>query len=315
MYSIARSASRSSNNIVYHIEAILTSMIWGITFVSTKVLMSAGLSPQEIMLLRFILAYVCIWTICPRRLWADNIKDELLLVVLGMTGGSFYFLAENIALQYTQACNVSILLSIIPLLTALATPLFFKSQHITKPLLFGALIALLGVVFVVLNEHTALKLSPIGDMLTILASTMWVAYGLILKKLQQRGYTSEFITRKVFFYGIVTIIPCFPLLGSGIHLAVLGNINVLFNLCFLGIVASFLCYLSWNRVIDKIGVVAANNYLYLSPLATFVVSSIVLQERITSVAIMGSFFILLGVYFSQKTSSRNGNEPSSVPRH
>jgi drug/metabolite transporter (DMT)-like permease len=300
MYSVISSSVSSRHNIKYHFEAIFTSMIWGITFVSTKVLMTAGLSPEEIMLLRFILAYIFIWTISPRRLWANSLKDELLLVVLGMMGGSFYFLAENIALQYTQACNVSILLSIIPLLTALVTPIFFKSQHITKPLIFGASVALIGVVFVVLNEHTQLKLSPKGDLLTVLASVMWVTYGLILKRLQHRGYTSEFITRKVFFYGIVTIIPFFPIIGSTIHFSVLTSFSVWFNLCFLGIVASFLCYLSWNRVVDRLGVVTANNYLYLSPLATFVVSAMVLNERITPVAIVGSLLILLGVYFAQK---------------
>lgn len=300
MYSVASSTAHKTSNIHFHLEAILVSMIWGITFVSTKVLMTNGLSPEEIMLLRFILAYICIWVISPRKLWAGSWKDEVLMAVLGMMGGSFYFLAENIALQYTQACNVSILLSIIPLLSALVAPLFFKAEHLTVSLVWGAIIAFVGVAFVVLNEHSTLKLSPKGDLLTVLAAAMWVVYGLILKKLSMKGYSSTLITRKIFFYGILTILPVFPILGSTIHFSSLMNINVIGNLFFLGIVASFLCYLSWNRVIDKIGVVAANNYLYLSPLATFILSAIVLHEQITVVAIIGSLLILLGVYFSQK---------------
>ena len=301
MYSVVSRTAEGRSNIFYHIEAILISAIWGITFVSTKVLMASGLGPEEIMLLRFVLAYLFIWTISPRKWWANSFKDELLMLVLGMTGGSFYFLAENVALQYTQASDVSILLSIIPLLSALVAPLFFKGEKITRSLLLGAVIAFAGVALVVLNEHAELHPNPIGDVLVIAAAVMWVVYGIIIKCLG-KNYSATFITRKVFFYGILTILPFFPLMGASIHFGALANTTVLFNLLFLGLVASFWCYMSWNKVIDRIGIVASNNYLYLSPLATFIFSALVLGEHITMVAVIGTFLILLGVFFAQKKS-------------
>jgi len=284
----------------YHIEAILTSVVWGTTFVSSKVLISHGLTPEQIMLLRFILAYVCIWLISPKQLWAKSWQDELLFVLLGLSGGSLYFLAENSALKFTQACNVSIIISVTPLLTAIATSLVYKGERMGRALIIGAIVALVGISFVVLNGQYVLKLNPIGDLLTISASLMWVVYGLILKKLQQREYTSVFVTRKVFFYGILTILPVFPIMGEGIPWNELCDFTVLANLCFLGIVASFLGYLAWNYVVNQLGVVTATNYLYLNPLATFITSSIVLQERITIVSLIGSLMILSGVYLSQK---------------
>jgi len=286
--------------VFYHIEAILTSVVWGTTFVSSKVLISHGLTPEQIMLLRFILAYVCIWLISPKQLWAKSWQDELLFVLLGLSGGSLYFLAENSALKFTQACNVSIIISVTPLLTAIATSLVYKGERMGRALIIGAIVALVGISFVVLNGQYVLKLNPIGDLLTISASLMWVVYGLILKKLQQREYTSVFVTRKVFFYGILTILPVFPIMGEGIPWNELCDFTVLANLCFLGIVASFLGYLAWNYVVNQLGVVTATNYLYLNPLATFITSSIVLQERITIVSLIGSLMILSGVYLSQK---------------
>jgi drug/metabolite transporter (DMT)-like permease len=286
--------------VFYHIEAILTSVVWGTTFVSSKVLISHGLTPEQIMLLRFILAYICIWLISPKQLWAKSWQDELLFVLLGLSGGSLYFLAENSALKFTQACNVSIIISVTPLLTAIATSLVYKGERMGRALIIGAIVALVGIAFVVLNGQYVLKLNPIGDLLTISASLMWVVYGLILKKLQQREYTSVFVTRKVFFYGILTILPVFPIMGEGIPWGELCDFTVLANLCFLGIVASFLGYLAWNYVVNQLGVVTATNYLYLNPLATFITSSIVLQERITFVSLIGSLMILSGVYLSQK---------------
>ena len=89
----------AKKNYIYHIIAILVVGIWGLTFISTKVLIGYGLSPQEIFLLRFLMAYLGIWFISPRKLFADNWKDELWLLSGGVTGGSFYFLTENDAIR------------------------------------------------------------------------------------------------------------------------------------------------------------------------------------------------------------------------
>ena len=104
----------AKKNYIYHIIAILVVGIWGLTFISTKVLIGYGLSPQEIFLLRFLMAYLGIWFISPRKLFADNWKDELWLLSGGVTGGSFYFLTENTALEITLATNVAFIVCTAP---------------------------------------------------------------------------------------------------------------------------------------------------------------------------------------------------------
>ena len=49
-------------NFAYHLLAIATIAIWGVTFVNTKVLLHAGLDPLEIFVLRFAIAYLCLLT-------------------------------------------------------------------------------------------------------------------------------------------------------------------------------------------------------------------------------------------------------------
>ena len=63
----------------YHLIAILVVAIWGLTFISTKVLINHGLTPQEIFFYRFLIAYLGIWVISPKRLFTSNWKDELWL--------------------------------------------------------------------------------------------------------------------------------------------------------------------------------------------------------------------------------------------
>ena len=81
----------------YHLIAIITVIIWGTTFVSTKVLIHHGLSPVDILFYRFALAYICIWFISPKVLFARSKRDELMFVAAGLCGGSIYFITENTA--------------------------------------------------------------------------------------------------------------------------------------------------------------------------------------------------------------------------
>ena len=102
----------------YHLIAIITVIIWGTTFVSTKVLIHHGLSPVDILFYRFALAYICIWFISPKVLFARSKRDELMFVAAGLCGGSIYFITENTALGITLASNVSLIICTAPILTA-----------------------------------------------------------------------------------------------------------------------------------------------------------------------------------------------------
>ena len=293
-----------AGNIGYHLMATAVGIVWGVTFVSSKVLILAGMQPAEIMTLRFLLAYLCLLPFSlsekrARRLFASSLKDELLLVLLGVSGGSLYFLLENYALVYTQASNVSILIATTPLWTMLVSALFLKDGSVTPRTVLFSLVSLAGVVVVVLNGRMELHLHPLGDLLTLGAALTWVLYSMILKAIEGR-YPVVFITRKLFFYGILTMLPFFAFHPWGTTWAMLGQAPVLTNLIFLGIVASFLGYVGWNLAQSRLGPVAMNLYLFINPIATAVVAVPVLGEQFTWVTAAGTVLILGGMYLVMK---------------
>lgn len=283
----------------YHIITILTVAIWGTTFVSTKVLIGYGLSPIEILFYRFLLAYVCIWFVCPRKLFAKNIKDELLFVGTGLSAGSLYFVLENTALKITLASNVSLIICTAPIFTAFLSHFIYRKEHIKPHLIFGSIIALLGVALVVFNGSFILQINPLGDILTILAALSWAFYGIILKRLNGH-YSTLFITRKVFFYGIITLLPFILFSSDVFHTHLLTDPTIIANLLFLGVVASLLCYIMWNSAVKELGVIQTSNYIYFVPLVTLLTSAIVINEQITTIALLGSVFILFGVYVAER---------------
>jgi len=283
----------------YHILAFLIILVWGTTFVSTKVLINSGLSPIDIFVCRFSLAYILIWAISPKKLFANNIKDELLFAALGVTGGSLYFLAENFALSYTNTSNVSLIVCTTPIFTSILLAIFAKDERMNRRQIIGSLLAFLGMALVVLNGHFVLKLSPIGDGLAFLAAWCWAFYSLIMKKLISK-YSSKFINRKIFFYGLVTVLPIVALHNTSLNINTLTQPKVFLNLIYLGVIASLLCYILWNVVLRNIGVVSASNYIYLNPVVTVITAALLIDEQITAFALIGMAMILGGLIMAEK---------------
>ena len=287
----------------YHIVAFLTVAVWGTTFVWTKLLIINGLSPAQIFTLRFIIAYVLLtgfslWR--GRHKWfSDSWRDELTMMALGLTGGSMYFLTENESLRFTTATNTSLIVCSCPLFAMLIIALFYKSERFGARKIAGSVIALAGMAVVVLNGHFVLHLSPLGDTLAFSACLCWALYTLLMKPVMGR-YPAMFITRKVFFYGILTILPYYIFVPDMPSMDVLLRPAVMWNLLFLGSVASMLCYLTWSWCMKGLGAVVCTNWVYVNPITTIVAAWLILGEQITTYFLVGSVLIITGMYLSSK---------------
>ena len=164
----------------FHLGALLTVTAWGISFVSTKILLDNGLRPAEIYVYRFVLAYLIVFCACHKKIWSNSWRDELLFMTCGLCAGSIYFIAENTALEYTLVSNVSLITSVSPLLTAIMVGAIYKSERPSKGTLIGSLVAFIGVACVIFNSSFVIKMNPLGDMLSLLAAFSWAIYSLVL---------------------------------------------------------------------------------------------------------------------------------------
>ena len=281
--------------IIVYVIAFVIVVIWGCTFVQTKILINSGLRPDEIFLFRFTLAYILILPLAGKRLFLDNWTDEVLAVALGLTGGSLYFVTENYALAYGYCSNVALIVCLTPMITALIVGCFYKSERMGRSAVVGSAIAFVGMALVVFNGNFILQLSPLGDVLALAACLCWALYTLIIKRLQDK-YSNMLVTRKIFGYGLLTILPMLLARGVDIELLVDGGAVVWGNILFLGCVASLLCFLGWNFCLERLGTVRATNLLYLNPVISITTSAIVLGEHVTWIAILGAVLILTGLY-------------------
>ena len=289
-----------SNKILGHLYALFSVAVWGSCYVLTKNLLSAGFTALQITPIRMALAYVVLLVMRPkfRKL---PLKDELIFVLIGLFGGSVYFFLQNTALTYTYAANVSIIVCLSPIFTAILAWAFSRGrERIGKFLIVGSLLAIVGVVLVVLNGSLNFHLSPKGDILALLAGISWAVYSILIKK-----YTDTMdgflVTRRVMFWAFLTSVPLMLVCDGMPDLAPLfTDWKVLLSWLFLGILGNAVCFALWNIAFKRLGVVVTNNYLYGSPFVTLLVGFLLLKEPISWMGVLGAVLITAGVILAQK---------------
>ncbi|MDE6323907.1 MAG: DMT family transporter [Paramuribaculum sp.] len=297
------SASGPTSTLIYHLGALLAVTAWGVAFINTKVLLQNGLSAVEIYIYRFIIAYLLVLLICPRPFFSRSLSDELKFMLCGICGNSVYFIAENTAVKYTLVTNVSLIVTLSPIITAIIIGLIYKSQRPGRGFMTGSTIAFSGVACVIFNSSFVMKINPLGDFLALLSAICWSIYSILLKPLNTE-YNVWFITRKTFFYGLLTSLPFLAVEPTLLPVERLLEPAIIGNLCFLGIICSLLAYLLWAQAVKKLGVMSTGNYLYISPIVTLAASYLFLGEQISAVGYTGCALILAGVILSEKLNSR-----------
>ena len=281
-----------------HIAALVTIMIWGTTFISTKILL-ADFTPIEILFFRFLLGLLVLIVIYPKRLKIKDKKQEIIFAAAGLCGICLYYLLENIALTYTMASNVGVIISVAPFFTAVLSHVFLKTEEKLKVQFFvGFLIAMIGICLISFNGKD-LELNRIGDILAVAAAFVWAVYSLLTRKISNYGWNTIGITRKIFTYGILFMLPFLYVFDFKLDLQKVIKPKYALNLIYLGLGASALCFVTWNYAVGVLGTVKTSVYIYIVPVITVVTSVIVLKEKITWIAAIGIGLTLIGLFLSE----------------
>lgn len=307
--SITKPNSKSGYlTLLGHIGAIAAIIGWGLSFISTKTLMVEGeLTPVEMYTYRFAAAYIILLLITINKApFGHRWRDELRFAICGICAGSLYFITENFALEHTTAANVSMLASISPLFTIALVAVIYKTR-IKGGVILGSLIAIVGVGFIILSNGQGLEIHPTGDLLALSASLSWAIYSLVIKPLLPL-YSAFYISRKLFFYGVLTSFPLLFLQQEPSHLMLLFDLaqpKFILNFLFLVLICSVAAYVIWNETMKILGPVTTNNYIYGQPVVTMIAGAIWLNEPITLFGAIGCLLIIGGLVITDHLPSHS----------
>lgn len=285
-----------------HLAALFTIINWGTTFIATKILLQ-DFSPVEILVFRFILGVLTLYVMCPKLLLVKDWRQELTFAGAGLTGACLYYLMENIALTYTTAANVGVIVTVAPLSTALLS--WAMGEERPKGWFFlGFAVAISGICLISFSGMSELSLDWRGDLLAVGATVVWAVYCLLLKRISGFGYPLLQTTRRTFLYGLLFMIPAAVAMDFHLGLERFQNLVYVGNFLYLGIGACALCFVTWGFAVGVLGVIKSSVYLYLPSIVTLICSALILHEPISRYSLLGAALTLLGLFLSEWDSLR-----------
>lgn len=273
------------------------AFIWGLTFLSIKVAV-VELKPMTLALYRFVIASALLPLIAVTRKTPLKIsaRDFPLLILSGIIGVTFYFFFENNGIMRLSASESSIIVGTIPVITLLVDMAFYRIRA-KKTVIIGIFLSFGGVALMVAKSESAGSSSG-GYLYMIGAVLSWVAYTFLTKSLSMR-YPLLAITFWQIFFGMLGCVPFAFFEGQGL---VRMSGPVLFNVLFLGILASGLGYWLWVMVLDRLGASRSSVFINLIPVVSVAASFVVLGERLAPAQLAGGAAAILGVYLATKTA-------------
>lgn len=284
-----------------YIFATISILVWGLSFISSKILLEI-FTPLEILVYRFLIAYIALWIFRPKLIKFDKPVDELFAFGAALSGIVLYYVLETIALTMTRASNVGVITSLATVFTAVFCSLAFKEEKLSLRFFLGCLIAFFGIIFISYSGSTEFKMNPLGDFCALLSAISWGIYSLFMKKLLEK-YDSAIITRRIFFYGLLILIALTPFMNFSWKIPPLNTSSVV-NILFLGLGASALSMVTWNLAIFHLGAVKSSIFIYIIPIITVLGAWVILKEEPSLISSFGIFLVLLGLIVSEKRRKR-----------
>lgn len=280
-----------------HLIALFTVFIWGITFVCTKYLTGA-LSSLEILFVRYLIAYIALWVVAPRPFKFAGLRHEGLMLAAALSGAALYQFMENLAVCYTSPASVSFITATAPLFTAILAHKFLGEKFGIKGF-FGMLVSVFGVFLICFGDSKTIETGLLGDIIIACSIWLWAVYSVLIKKLAALGYGGALLTRRLFFYSVIVMLPFVIATGDISHAPALLRPEVGLNLLFLGILASAVCFATWNRSVERLGVTTTSKYLFISPIITLLAQAVCSMGTVSAAALFGMAVTLAGIGISE----------------
>ncbi|MCL2324007.1 MAG: DMT family transporter, partial [Actinomycetia bacterium] len=204
------------------------------------------------------------------------------------------------AIRLTFASNASVIISVAPLFTALIAGWILGGSKPRWYFYAGFVTAMVGITLVSFNSASGFHFSPAGDLLMLGAALVWAIYCNITRRISELGHHTILVTRRIFAYGLLFMIPALFIFDFHWGLARFASpVNAL-NILFLGLGASALCYVTWNYALKVLGAVRTSVYIYAGPVVTMVAAAIVLAEPLTWMLVIGAALALAGLVISEQ---------------
>ncbi|MCD4774154.1 MAG: DMT family transporter [Bacteroidales bacterium] len=287
-----------------HIYAVLAMLIWGMSYIWTKIVFQCY-SPFTTVFLRFLISSIIliIYLKYSGRLTKIDKKDYLLFLFAAFFNPFLYFLGENFGLKFASPTVSAVVISTIPVFTPVAVFLVTK-ERLSKLNIFGLLISFLGIIIIIVEKDFSIQASPLGLLFLFGAVVAAIIYSFFLKKLASK-YSSITLITYLNIIGTIYFLPLFLAFDYSEFITIIPSTDVIISLLFLGLFASSIAFVFFTISVKNIGINKTNLYTNLIPVFAALISYFYLGEYFSFNKIVGIIIVILGVLISQINKQRS----------
>jgi drug/metabolite transporter (DMT)-like permease len=288
----------SNSKLLPHAEALFAVIVWGASFIATKVALEE-ISPITIVWLRFLMGVVILGLVVllRRQLTLPDRKEWGYFALLGFLGITFHQWLQSNALQTSEAGTTAWIVSTTPIFMAVLG-WFLLKERLGWTKNTGILLAFLGVLVVVsrgnLGSISIGKFGAPGDVLVLISAVNWSVFSALSRR-GLKTYAASLMMFYIMLLGwLFTTLLFFTTSGIGEipSMTFRGWLAV----GFLGIFCSGLAYIAWYDALQALSTAQTGVFLYIEPLIAVVVAFFILGEAITPASLVGGAVILFGVW-------------------
>lgn len=283
-------------------------IFWGMSFIATKIALRE-VTPPTVIWMRFTIGIFVLGVagFSQKKLFLPSLKDVGYFAMLGFIGITVHQTLQSNGLVTAQATTSAFIVATVPVFMALMGWLILK-EKLGLLTWVGIVLATLGVVLIIargdLSTLAKGKFGSIGDLLVLGSAVIWAIYSIIshkgLKNFNALGMLFYVMLSGWFFITILLFV-------SGPGFSEISNLQAAgwLGLAFLGIFCSGMAFLFWYYGLQVLPASQVGAFLYFEPLVTMVTASIMLGEKMHTLAIVGGIIVLLGVWIVNGEEKRS----------
>lgn len=281
-----------------YLFAVLSMLFWGLSFVWFKIVVK-WYEPITIIFLRLIISGALMMTFMfLTRSWQTVKRKHLkYFFLLSFTQPFCYFLGESFGLTYVSATIASVIIATIPLFSPIAA-YFLVREKVTVHIIAGIVFSFAGILLMLINPDFSLNASPKGVLLLFAAVFAAVAYSVIIRKISHEYNPVTIITYQNLI-GALYFLPLFLVFDFRQFITIKPTRELIMAMLQLAVFASTLAYVFYIIAIKGIGMIKANVFTNLIPVFTGLFSFFILDEKFTTIKVIGMLLVLFGVVVSQ----------------
>lgn len=285
-----------------YIGLVATSIIWGTSWVASKIAVKTGVPGLEVAAIRQFMGGVLFVGFFLIR--GEKIPSAKQMLWLAGMGTLLFVIANGfatVALRYIPSGLAALIAALYPLSVVIIERIFFRNTKITWVTFVGLLLGItgIGIVFYDNAFHNQPEGYVLGLILSLIAMLSWSVGTIIIArnnvKINAYNATGWQMLLGSFLLMIMTLAS-----GKTIPITTIPASTWL-AISYLVFVSSIVAFVAFIYTMKHLEPSIAALYAYINPIIAILTGSVLMNEKLTIDILIGSVITLIGVFLVNRS--------------